>query len=66
MRGVMEKCTFVCNGSRKRKSRSRPRGRFRGMTFESRAILTTACAQACPNEAIVFGDIRDPEAGFKK
>ncbi len=56
-RGVMEKCTFCIQ---------RIRGVQNQARLEDRPIVdgefTTACAQACPSDAIVFGNVRDPKS----
>ncbi|HUR94941.1 MAG TPA: molybdopterin-dependent oxidoreductase [Gemmatimonadales bacterium] len=55
-RGVMEKCTFCIQ---------RIRGAQNTARLEDRTIrdgeFTTACAQACPSDAIVFGDVMNPD-----
>jgi anaerobic selenocysteine-containing dehydrogenase/Fe-S-cluster-containing dehydrogenase component len=56
-RGVMEKCTFCIQRIRGAQNQARLEGRpIRDGEF------TTACAQACPSDAIVFGNVRDPES----
>ncbi|MGH2708295.1 MAG: 4Fe-4S dicluster domain-containing protein, partial [Actinomycetota bacterium] len=56
-RGVMEKCTFCIQ---------RIRGAQNHARLEDRPLrdgeFTTACAQACPSDAIVFGNVRDPSS----
>ncbi|MEX2089190.1 MAG: 4Fe-4S dicluster domain-containing protein, partial [Bacteroidota bacterium] len=60
-KGVMEKCTFcvqrVVEGKNNAKMEGRP---------VADGEITTACQQACPAQAIVFGDLKDPESNVNR
>jgi molybdopterin-containing oxidoreductase family iron-sulfur binding subunit len=56
-RGVMEKCTFCVQ----RIMEARERAVEQGRPLKGSDVIT-ACQQACPANAIVFGDMNDPES----
>ncbi|BDG10517.1 TAT-variant-translocated molybdopterin oxidoreductase [Anaeromyxobacter paludicola] len=56
-RGVMEKCTYCVQ----RIERARIEARVAGRLIREQD-LKSACQQACPAEAIVFGNLNDPQA----
>lgn len=56
-RGVMEKCTYCLQRVQNAKIQTRSEGR----RIED-GELQTACQEACPSQAIVFGDVNDPNS----
>jgi molybdopterin-containing oxidoreductase family iron-sulfur binding subunit len=57
MRGVMEKCTYCVQRIHTTTSAQR----VAGQQMKDGDVVT-ACQQACPTEAIVFGDLNDPKS----
>jgi molybdopterin-containing oxidoreductase family iron-sulfur binding subunit len=62
MRGVMEKCTFCVQRIQEAKIAAKVHARDSGNVQIPADSFKVACQQACPNDAIVFGDIANKES----
>jgi molybdopterin-containing oxidoreductase family iron-sulfur binding subunit len=59
MRGVMEKCSFCLQRIEGAKIAQKVKAGASGEVEVPDGVIKTACQQACPSEAIVFGNIKD-------
>lgn len=60
-KGIMEKCTFCIQRIRYAKDRAKDENRI-----VRDGEITPACVQACPAEALVFGNSKDPQSKLAK
>lgn len=68
MRGVMEKCTYCVQriSHARINAKNEAAQGLRGSDTVQEGELQTACQATCPTQAIVFGDLNDPESAVSK
>ncbi len=60
-RGVVEKCTFCVQRIQEKKILAKTEGRML-----DDGEIQPACAQSCPGNALVFGDLKNPDSKISK
>lgn len=65
-RGVIEKCSFCVQRTQEGKLKAKKENRPLETGAEGKWDVRTACQQACPTNAIVFGNVNDPKSPVSK
>ena len=66
MRGVMEKCTYCVQRIQQAKIAQKRKAAFTDHVEIPDGAVKTACQQVCPVEAIVFGNVKNPDSAVSK
>jgi molybdopterin-containing oxidoreductase family iron-sulfur binding subunit len=65
-RGVIEKCSFCVQRTQEGKLKAKRENRVLETGHEGKWDVKTACQQACPTSAIVFGNVNDKNSAVSQ